>query len=200
MDILNQKLSEEEIIKVSKLFADAFSEDPFVQAIYVGNGDFENLIKIAIKYCNDLGEVHLAMKSTKIIGAALWLPSKVPFLSITNVIKKRMIKDILKFIINSSTKTTINIFTVSSNFSTNHLKDVNHYYLFALASDINHRNIGVGRALMNFAEEKFGTNEVYYLENSNENNLNFYTSLGYKIISSKTIKGATVFYMIKNYK
>lgn len=200
METLNQKLSDEEIIKVSRLVADAFLDDPFVQAIYADKEDFQNLVRIAAKYCNKLGEVHLVKKDNSIIGAALWLPPGVPFLSVTNVLKRRMFKDIIDFILSSSIKTTVNVLAASSNFSSSHLKGVGHYYLFALATDVNNRGIGVGKALMNFAEERFGSNEVYYLENSNEKNLVFYNSLGYKVVSNKTIKGAQIFYMLKNYK
>lgn len=200
MELLNKKLSYEEIIEVSKLVAYAFSEDPFVKSIYVGKGDFENLVRVAAKYCNKLGEIHLVKEDCNIIGAALWLPPKVPFLSVTNVIKRGMLRDVFHFIINSSIKTSLNVLTTSSDFSSNHLKGVEHYYLFALAVDINHRGKGVGKRLMNFAEERFGSDKVYYLENSNEKNLRFYNSLGYKVVSNKTIKGATVFYMVKNYE
>lgn len=196
MRILDIKLNKLEIDRVAKLIAEAFSEDPFVKVIYKTKGDFENLARIAIKYCNKLGEVHIAKDFSAV---ALWLPPGVPFLSIKNVYKQGMISDMLYFLTHCSIKTSINIVTASSDFSNNHLKDNEHYYLFAIATDKNRRNTGTGTALMRYAEKRFGKDKVYFIENSNENNLSFYNSFGYKVISKKSIKKVTIYYMIKNY-
>jgi GNAT superfamily N-acetyltransferase len=200
--ITDRTLIKEEIRELSNMLTEGFLDDPLFSEIFSidkekRRKEISALMKVGIKYCNLFGGVHFFDDFS---GVTLWIPPAVPFPSVKNALKNGFIMDFINLIFQISLKSLINLIKASSVIEKSHKENMNepHYYLFAIVIDAKVRGIGLGKQLMNYAINKYGTNERYYLENSKRRNIKFYNAMGFKIVSSGKLGNSDIFYMTRN--
>lgn len=195
MEITSNKLDKNEEIKTSQIIAEAFAEDPVMNAIFNDSNEIHHFMCYITKYLNIYGEIHHTVDFS---GAALWVPPHSKFLTLGLIFKnKNLLFDFFRLIPKISIISLIRLINISDYLDKNHpAKD--HYYLFAIGVLKEKRRNGIGGELLNFAFSKFGADTAYYLENSNIANISFYKQHGFTLVSTGEYRKAQIFFMTKN--
>jgi len=193
MEIACQKLEFDALERLSEVLADAFRNDPVVNVTFQHHHENQALMLFMLKYFNQFGEIHSTQDFS---GVALWLPPDVQFLSITDALTTRIFKNFLPVLRAVSWRSFMKLSQFSFYTSPKHPHEP-HYYLFAIGVRSDQQGRGIGKHLMQYAVRKFGENQLYYLENSNRNNLPFYRGLHFNVKAEGEFRGAKLFFMTR---
>lgn len=185
--ISDKKLDKNSLEKAAAVLCQAFEKDPLYQAVFQNEKDLCRYIRLMVEYYNRNGEIHVAVVDEKIVGASIWNHKGKPFFSIRSVFVSGMIGQIIKFLLLIQLKSMIRLRNETLITERYHYNQ-EHHYLFMIGSVYR----GAGRALMDYAIEKFRDCPIY-LENSNiKDNNYFYQRLGFHSIKTIEVLGVLV--------
>lgn len=177
----------------SLVLGDAFRQDPIMSSIFLNRREIELFMFFMLKYFEKFGEIHYTTSGQ---GVALWLKPGVRFLTLSNLFSQGMTRDVAKLIFSVSPMSLLRLFRISD-YLTEHKPTYAHHYLFVIGIDSNAKGQGIGKRLIQFALDRFGTQDPYYLENTNVINNSFYQKFGFQLKAKGVYKGRTFYFMAK---
>jgi ribosomal protein S18 acetylase RimI-like enzyme len=181
-----RKLVEGDAGKAVEVLARAFEEDPFVRWFVRSDArhaeGMRAFFEIALNHVTmPHGECWV---TENVEGAALWNPPGTWSLGFVD--KVRLMPEFARA---AGATRLVRVFLATNPITAAHPREP-HYYLFILGVDPALQGRGLGRALVMPVLEKCDRERVAaYLETSKEENLRFYTSLGFEVSGEHRIAG-----------
>lgn len=183
-------LTEQNIKKASQSLSNAFMEDPLQQYVFP-NTEQRRLkspahFEAVLRYGHMFGKVYT---TSNMEGAAVWLPPGE-----TDIKPEKAEKGGLGTIPSLlGEDAAARFFGVMDFLEPFHKEDVpeSHWYTMVIGVDPTFSGLGYGKALMQHVMDITQKEQTsIYLETAQPSNINFYTSLGFKVIREVTDPGS----------
>lgn len=186
-EILNVGLEHRE--RIIEILADAFESDPVITWVSKDSNYPKDVFEVVLPAFLPHGHVYLTREEN---GAALWLPPGIEF---TFSVGLHILWDAYK---SYGACTVIRILKVLRILKKHHYK-IPHYYLFAIGVTRDAQGKGFGSALIEKVTAICDKEQMpAYLENTNENNLEFYMRHGFETIDEiKIASGIFLWLMLR---
>lgn len=201
MNIVQGRLNESNMDKLTRLLVAGFSEDPVISTVFNNEGtkkdDMYRVMKAALKYYSMAGDIYY---TEDLSALAIWGKPSTGGFYFKDAFKSNLIGDVLSFAIHTKFSVINRLIKYSKFAEENHKKTISkqHYYLYAVVVDSNKRGQHLGSKLMEYALDKYKAYPCY-LENSNDVNINFYNRLGFETKNKTMYNGAPFYFMVKEH-
>jgi len=183
------KVQKRDIVRASKVLADAFQRDPLWNKIYEGDPDIEKrfhaFFEGGVRYCLKYGEVYAPSEDLEgIIG---WIPGKYADMNAWRAIRSGSMGVGMRMGLNTAMKMGT-IFRPVAEDRREHMAGCAFSYVlvFGVATELQGK--GFGRKLIDAAIEKSEREGLYlYLETETEENVKMYEHFGFRLLKKITL-------------
>jgi ribosomal protein S18 acetylase RimI-like enzyme len=178
------RVQKRDIVRASKVLADAFQRDPLWNKIYVGDPDirkrFHALFEGGVRYCLKYGEVYAPSENLE--GVIGLVPGKYADMNAWRAIRSGTIGVGMRMGLNTAMKMGT-IFKSVVGDRCEHMAGCAFLYVlvFGVATELQGK--GFGRKLMDAAIEKSEREGLHlYLETETEENVKMYEHFGFRLL------------------
>lgn len=183
------RVQKRDIVRASKVLADAFQRDPLWNKIYEGDPDigkrFQAFFEGGVRYCLKYGEVYAPSEDLEgIIG---WIPRKYADMNAWRAIRSGSMGVGMRMGLNTAMKMGT-IFKPVAEDRREHMAGCAFLYVlvFGVATELQGK--GFGRKLIDAAIEKSEREGLHlYLETETEENVKMYEHFGFRLLKKITL-------------
>jgi len=183
------RVQKRDIVRASKVLADAFQSDPVWNKIYEGGSDFEKqsraIFEVPVRYCLKYGEVYAP--SEELEGVIGWIPGKYADMKTWHMIRSGGMGAAMRIGLNAARKMGT-VFKTMVEDRHEHMAGHTFLYLLVFGVSTELQGKGFGRKLIDAAIEKSEREGLQlYLETETEENMKMYEHFGFKLLKKITL-------------
>jgi len=178
-----------DIVRASKVLADAFQHDPLWNKIYERESGLEKRLRaafeVSVRYCLKYGEVYAPSKDLE--GVMGFVPGKYADMNMWHMIGSESMGSAMRIGLTTAKKVAP-VFKLVNEDRRKHMAGHTflHLSVVGVASELQGK--GFGSKLIGAAIEKFQRENLrLYLETETEENVKMYKHFGFKLLKSITL-------------
>jgi len=178
-----------DIMRASKVLADAFQHDPLWNKICKRESNLEkrlrNAFEVSVGYCLKYGEVYAPSEDLE--GVMGFVPGKYADMNVWNVIRSGSMSSAMRMGLNTAKKMAP-IFKLVNEDRRKHMAGHTFLHLSVVGVATELQGKGFGRKLITAAIDKSQREGLQlYLETETEENMNMYEHFGFKLLKRITL-------------
>jgi len=183
------RVQKRDIVRASKVLADAFQRDPLWNKIYEGDPDigkrFHAFFEGGVRYCLKYGEVYAPSEDLEgIIG---WIPGKYADMNAWRAIRSGSMGVGMRMGLNTAMRMGT-IFKPVGKDRREHMAGHTFLYVLVFGVSTELQGKGFGRKLIDAAIEKSEREGLHlYLETETEENVRMYEHFGFRLLKKITL-------------
>jgi len=183
------RVQKRDIMRASKVLADAFQSDPLWNKIYEREPDvgkrFHALFEVPVRYCLKYGEVYAPSEDME--GVIGWVPGKYADMKTWHVIRSGAIGAAMRIGLNVAKKMAPVFKTVVKD-RREHMAGCAFLYVLVFGVSTELQGKGFGRKLIDAAIEKSEREGLHlYLDTETEENMKMYEHFGFRLLKKITL-------------
>jgi GNAT superfamily N-acetyltransferase len=183
------RVQKRDIVRASKVLADAFQRDPLWNKIYEGDPDigkrFQAFFEGGVRYCLKYGEVYASSEDLE--GVIGLVPGKYADMSWWRAIRSGSMGVGMRMGLNAAKKIRT-VFKPVAEDRREHMAGNNYLYLLIVGVATELQGKGFGRKLIDAAIEKSEREGLQlYLETGTEENTKMYEHFGFRLLKKITL-------------
>ena len=178
-----------DIVRASKVLADAFQRDPLWNKICEGESDLEKrfraLFEVPVRHCLKYGEVYAPSEDLE--GIVAWVPGKYADMTAWRIIRSGAMGAAMRMGSNAAKKMGP-VFKPVTQDRHEHVAGHAFLYLLIVGVATELQGKGFGRKLIDAAIEKSEREGLHlYLETETEENVRMYEHFGFRLLKKITL-------------
>lgn len=183
------RVQKEDVIRVGKVLASAFQQDPLWNKICEGEPNLEKrfcaLFEVPVRYCLKYGEVYATSENLE--GVVVWVPGKYADMTAWRIIRSGAMGAAMRMGSNAAKKMG-SIFKPVTEDRRKHMAGCSFLYLLVVGVAAELQGKGFGRELIDAAIEKSEREGLQlYLETETEENVKMYEHFGFSLLKTITL-------------
>jgi ribosomal protein S18 acetylase RimI-like enzyme len=178
-----------DIVRASKVLADAFQHDPLWNKIYERESGLEKRLRaafeVSVSYCLKYGEVYAPSKDLE--GVMGFVPGKYADMNMWHMIRSGSMGSAMRIGL-ATAKKVAPVFKLINEDRRKHMAGHTFLHLSVVGVATELQGKGFGRKLIDAAIEKSERERLHlYLETETEENMKMYEHFGFKLLKSITL-------------
>jgi len=183
------RVQKRDIVRASKVLADAFQRDPVWNKICEGESDFEKrfraIFEVPVRYCLKYGEVYAPSEDLE--GVIGWVPGKYADMNMWRMIRSGSIGATMRIGLNVAKKMGPAYKPLVED-RREHMAGCSYLYPLVIGVATELQGKGLGRKLIDAAIEKSEREGLQiYLDTTNEENVKMYEHFGFRLLKRITL-------------
>jgi len=183
------RVQKRDIMRASKVLADAFQRDPVWNKICEGESDFEKrfraIFEVPVRYCLKYGEVYAPSEDLE--GVIGWVPGKYADMNMWRMIRSGSIGATMRIGLNVAKKMGPAYKPLVED-RREHMAGCSYLYPLVIGVATELQGKGLGRKLIDAAIEKSEREGLQiYLDTTNEENVKMYEHFGFRLLKRITL-------------
>jgi GNAT superfamily N-acetyltransferase len=183
------KVEKRDIVRASKVLADAFQRDPVWNKICEGESDLEKrfraIFEVPIRYCLKYGEVYAPSEDLE--GVIGWISGKYADMNAWSIIRSGSMGSAMRIGLNAAKKMGP-VFKPLAEDRHEHMAGCIYLYPLVVGVATELQGKGFGRKLIGAAVEKSEREGLQiYLDTTTEENVKMYEHFGFRLLKRITL-------------
>ena len=183
------RVQKRDIVRASKLLADAFQHDPLWNRISEGESDFEKrfraIFEVPVRHCLKYGEVYATSEDLE--GVIGWVPGEYADMNAWRMIRSGSLGSAMRIGLNPAKKMG-SVFKAVVKDRREHMAGHTFLYVSIVGVATKAQGKGFGRKLLDAAIKKSEREGLYlYLETETEENMRMYEHFGFRLLKKITL-------------